>query len=438
MRKISISTCRILLLIVSISIYGCQKDNKINESNRLGQIADIASIETAKLWYDKSYPVTVRTLSTESISSDSKLNFNAILTPDWPKAVKYVNSDQVILEIPVINPDKFLSNIRSAFSSTSKNSLSKTEFIIVKANRKYNAFIMTIIADSVYNKSFAKEFKTNTYLNKDSNFSGSILLFTPEGDFISGDIYQKGLVYKMKVYSKAPIELGDKTHINLVRDPGSGGGPPVEVPPGGGDTECTSWYLDTYVNGILVDSQYVGTTCTPVNTNPSPGGGTLPPPGTTADHKLPNTNHLPPNHTNNIQSPDAATCVFKTLEYINQYFNISTNELDILRDYVNANNLSTADMIRIFSRDGLTPAQVPGAIGLHFNYSSTTDITGAIGRGHPLMATLMLNATDGHEVMITGYNNNGTIEYFDPQSGNYGTKTPSYFHYIYEITSRKQ
>jgi hypothetical protein len=130
MRITSTSICRILLLIISISIYSCQKENKKSELNHLGQIADVASIESAKLWYDNNFPQVDRKLSTESINSGNKLNFNSILTPDWPKAVKYVKSDQDILEIPVVNPDKLVSNIRPVFSLTSKNSLSKTEFIL--------------------------------------------------------------------------------------------------------------------------------------------------------------------------------------------------------------------------------------------------------------------------------------------------------------------
>jgi hypothetical protein len=36
------------------------------------------------------------------------------------------------------------------------------------------------------------------------------------------------------------------------------------------------------------------------------------------------------------------------------------------------------------------------------------------------MAELLPNGNDiGHEVFITGYNNNGTYEYFDPESGTY-------------------
>jgi len=54
------------------------------------------------------------------------------------------------------------------------------------------------------------------------------------------------------------------------------------------------------------------------------------------------------------------------------------------------------------------------------------------------MATLVNTDGTGHEVMITGYNNNNTCEYFDPQSGVYNSsKGSSQFSNAIEIHSKK-
>lgn len=64
----------------------------------------------------------------------------------------------------------------------------------------------------------------------------------------------------------------------------------------------------------------------------------------------------------------------------------------------------------------------------------------AIDAGYPLAVTLvnMANTTpthvDGHEVMITGYNDDGTIEYFDPESGTYKSAATSDIYIPVEIT----
>jgi len=45
---------------------------------------------------------------------------------------------------------------------------------------------------------------------------------------------------------------------------------------------------------------------------------------------------------------------------------------------------------------------------------------------------------NGHAVMITGYNNNGTIEYFDPQTGHYEAPvSPTVFTRVIEISGPK-
>jgi len=53
------------------------------------------------------------------------------------------------------------------------------------------------------------------------------------------------------------------------------------------------------------------------------------------------------------------------------------------------------------------------------------------------MGTLDNGDGTGHEVMITGYNKDGTCEYFDPQLGIYKTDIPGHFYNVIAITGKK-
>jgi hypothetical protein len=64
-------------------------------------------------------------------------------------------------------------------------------------------------------------------------------------------------------------------------------------------------------------------------------------------------------------------------------------------------------------------------------------VAAAINDNLPVMATIPIGDGNGHEVMITGYNDDGTYTYFDPALGTYRSRPASDFMYIFPITLRK-
>lgn len=78
-------------------------------------------------------------------------------------------------------------------------------------------------------------------------------------------------------------------------------------------------------------------------------------------------------------------------------------------------------------------------IAHYFNSVPCTNVQAAINTGHPVMAFIFNSGstTDGHEIFITGYNNNGSYEYFDPESGTYKSAMPSVFNDPIEISGLK-
>ena len=94
------------------------------------------------------------------------------------------------------------------------------------------------------------------------------------------------------------------------------------------------------------------------------------------------------------------------------------------QDVINTNGIPTADLNTLVNQD--------------FTTTTTNNLFTSISNGDPMMAIILNADGTGHEVMITGYNTNGTMEYFDPQSGTYDeTKLPSQFHNVIVITGIK-
>ncbi|GAA4904475.1 hypothetical protein GCM10023313_03820 [Mucilaginibacter defluvii] len=158
-----------------------------------------------------------------------------------------------------------------------------------------------------------------------------------------------------------------------------------------------------------------------------------------ADHRLPNSNKLPPSSTTDTQFPNL--CVFKSMEWVAKYFDSNATEHSILQAYCNSKVTDGVTYGAIFLnvvQNGINSTEVPALVSKYFNYTeSISTIESAINAGHPLLASILVGPNSGHEVMITGYNDDGTIEYFDPQIGTYFEKQPNQFYNLIEITSKK-
>jgi hypothetical protein len=156
----------------------------------------------------------------------------------------------------------------------------------------------------------------------------------------------------------------------------------------------------------------------------------------TADHSLPNKNKLPPNGTADKQV--GKTCVFKAMEWISKYYGGNSNVNTIMEDYRVMKGLNHLDLITIINTDGVHSSDLNNLLSLVFEHTTTNNLFTSVNNGHPVIATISDGNGGGHEVMITGYNNNGTMEYFDPQTGLYNNSlVASQFFNVREITGLK-
>jgi hypothetical protein len=157
------------------------------------------------------------------------------------------------------------------------------------------------------------------------------------------------------------------------------------------------------------------------------------------DHRLPNTGNLP---TNGLTPVSVAMSTFQTDGLIANYFTGSSS----IDDYIEAlriyKSLSTTN-------DAIYYINNSGEFGLgsyiewtefrdSLFYLGTGYIEDAIDNGNPLICYHQNPSTwVWSVVMITGYNNNGTIEFFDATTGYYATDSAGNFYNTTEVTGLK-
>ncbi|MEZ2338097.1 hypothetical protein AB6735_20780 [Mucilaginibacter sp. RCC_168] len=75
---------------------------------------------------------------------------------------------------------------------SSNNTYSRSSFILINNGSGYDAYVMTLIADSAYLKNDLSKLDRNKYNKRDANYSGLVLYFTPNGKYIGGWRYKDG------------------------------------------------------------------------------------------------------------------------------------------------------------------------------------------------------------------------------------------------------
>ena len=113
--------------------------------------------------------------------------------------------------------------------------------------------------------------------------------------------------------------------------------------------------------------------------------------------------------------------VFKAMEFIAQYFGDKTStEYTIVQAWADAQGVVYYTALLNVLAHAIDSGQIESVVSLYFNYNlvpAWADVSTEINNGDPVMAIVNNN----HEVMITGYNNDGSVQYYDPYDGIYHT-----------------
>ena len=454
--------------MLCITFYACQKEyNSKSDNTNVNDLHsnDTLSIEEGKIYLKKELGLNSNIIPLESFTYISKIGGNYIDTKQkqksytfWDRAHSYNLDGFNVVEVPLAINNRTIS-VHNIFSTDttakSAETIVNSSFSRILIYRRIGEKILhrkiiTYTPDVRYLKNHRFDGSSNWLNQIDKDFSGyieyknwnqkvSTLLKIDGGKVMSSfDVSEsKSTPSKINTESMSTSTTTTttcyvfSTPVYLTTCAG-----PIEG--ASGNESCSTvitgynyyTYCYTIVGGV------------PVQPVPNPGtgggGGTTPPVttgGSTADHKLPNQNKLPPATTTDTQV--GAMCVFKTLEWVSKFFGgVQDGYVSVgqsLLYFSTSNNLTFAQMQSVITTDGITSGQLVGLVSHYYQMTATTNIKGAIDNGHTLMATL-ISSSGGHEVMITGYNNNGTIEYFDPELGHYDKKIPSAFNLVYEIS----
>ncbi|MDB5138592.1 MAG: hypothetical protein JWR12_508 [Mucilaginibacter sp.] len=256
-----------LLIVIGSIINGCRKDGK-----SVPQTVLPSSVGVAKLWYESSYPVNSSTnekLVTQGVGTiNTAVDLSQHIKPDWQHSTSYKRFGKDVIEMP-IDPS---GNIATALSNKPggnavyKKQYSRSSFILLNDGTNYEAYVMTIIADSAYLKNDLTKLDRNKYNKRDSDFSGVVLYSTPKGKFVSGWFYKNGNITSAlsslyKTYTTAtsknngPVVQSLKT--NLLQ----------------AVMTCTDWYQTYTIDGVTSDPVYLDTTCVTSYIDDGGGGG---------------------------------------------------------------------------------------------------------------------------------------------------------------------
>jgi len=154
---------------------------------------------------------------------------------------------------------------------------SRSYYLLINDNNKYQAYILTIIADSDYVKNDLTKLTHNSYRKLDADFSGLVLYYTPKGDYIGGYGYKDGHLVQ-------PETTATQSGSKKTQSVNSGALKPNTMV-----ADCVDWYQQTTVyyedgHSETFDWVYLDTTCTyrddGTNTGSTPPAAppALPPP----------------------------------------------------------------------------------------------------------------------------------------------------------------
>ena len=262
----------------ALIIHSCKKENKTQS------LSDPA-LNQAKIWYESTYPAAgnARMLVTQNTrpAMSSNFDFSQHIKPDWNHAKKYTRLGKSVIELPVDPSTPLASAIKNQTTGKILNPKenSHNSFVLLNDGKNYEAYVMTLLADSAYVKSHPGWASANTYQKRDPDFSGLVLYFTPKGQYVSGYAFRNGQQVIPATPSAATSNTASKGQLTRAFRPTAR----VEQ-----IYDCTAWYLVEYDQwgNITSETFLYYTDCTPEpgsSTTDSGGGGspstaTPPPP----------------------------------------------------------------------------------------------------------------------------------------------------------------
>lgn len=198
-KQLHIKNLLLILVITCISIFyiSCKKNaNSIADKN------SDQDVDKAKAWYEAQYnnKLPGTTVASTGGAVDNR-DLSQLIKPDWknPSVYKKFNNDVIEMSI-----DPTSTKLSSALKNGTTNQIisnkeySRSSYIFLNNGTNYQAYVMTLIADSSYVKNDPSKLANNTYKKRDVDYSGLVLYFTPRGEYVNGYRYKNGKLINTK------------------------------------------------------------------------------------------------------------------------------------------------------------------------------------------------------------------------------------------------
>ncbi len=154
--------------VIALFAYSCKKDAKSNTNT---PAALTPAVVQAKSWYDKLYQKKKTDNLAVSDVGSSTLDLTNWIKPDWQHASSYLSKNKNVIEIPIDPTVKFISTIKYGNYAFNKN-YSRSSYLLINDGKSYQAYILTILADSAYVNNDLNKLSHNTYRKQDADFGG--------------------------------------------------------------------------------------------------------------------------------------------------------------------------------------------------------------------------------------------------------------------------
>ena len=248
-----------ILVVACISVFyiSCKKNaNSIADKN------SDQDVSKAKAWYEALYNNRLPGTTVASTGGAvENRDLSQLIKPDWTHSTVYKKFNSNVIEMSI---DPSSTKLSSAIKNGTTNQIisnkeySRSSYVFLNNGTNYQAYVMTLIADSSYVKNDPTKLANNTYKKRDADYSGLVLYFTPRGEYVNGYRYKNGKL----INTKRKIPGGNVTN---------------DMPVEGG---CWYYYMIQYgPDGSAINYRYMYTICEPTGGNSSGGSGEgVPPP----------------------------------------------------------------------------------------------------------------------------------------------------------------
>jgi len=361
----------LLILVVFFVIYSCRKENTQSESNSLTDPNAAMDKKQAQNYYYNilmkqpgTSTATTNGIQTTDVNTTAKRNWKYLM---FDLSYTSQTPNVTFIEIPLRynqRPSTLITKDAVTAASPAQLNILNAGYdrLLIYKNKstgQIDQTIVTFIPDSAYLQKHHNDISSNHIDKLDADFNGFLLYKKWDGTPTYLLTVHNGVYTNNYNFSTTPISVNNtgklmtdalpKNSTFAVICVGYWVQPMIEhcwaSDPEGPVDGCSGWVPDGppyWVNLYCYDDGSAPPPPQPPSILPAPPAGStpvvVPTPTSTADHKLPHPNTLPPNPTSDTQV--GHMCTLKVMQWVSSYFGGTLSVGQALLQYMTDKNFN--------------------------------------------------------------------------------------------------